>query len=107
MKKISRGTRWSALISVIALLQVVFFVFGPSRIGSFIYKLAVGSLYVLDSKAMPTLQASRDGWPFPTLFGGIVYLAVSSLLAFFVAQMFVALLRRFGRRPNQSPDPTR
>jgi hypothetical protein len=105
---ILKGRRWLAAAALIfTAAQFVFFGIGSSSIGTLAYKLMVVSLTFVDQSAVPTLWATREGWPLPTLFGFVLYAAFSAVSAFLILWIVSALFTREKKAPIQPPVLTR
>lgn len=87
--------------------QFVFLAIGSSKIGTVVYKLMVVSLNIADQAVTPTLWATRDGWPLPTVFGYCLYAVFSSAIVFQALLGISALTGLLKKEPIQPPVPTR
>ena len=77
--------RWLVGVSLLITgSQFGFLAIGSSSIGTVVYKLMVLSLDFVDQSVVPTLWATREGWPLPTVFGYVLYALFSSVITFLV-----------------------
>lgn len=95
--------RWLVGVSLlITATQFVFLGIGSSKIGTVVYKLMLVSLNLVDQSVVPTLWATRDGWPLPTVFGYGLYAAFSSVIVFIALWGIGTLGGLFKREPIQT-----
>ena len=88
-------TRALLIVSfVVACLQIPILLVGNSAVGTAVYKLMVLSLNLVDQPLAPTLKASVEGWPIPTLVGYSLYTIFSAGVIFVLVWGATAALVR-------------
>jgi hypothetical protein len=105
---ISIHKRWLVGVSfLVTASQFGFLAIGSSKIGTVVYKLMVLSLGFVDQSIVPTLRATREGWPLPTVFGYVLYALFSGVIIFLILWAVSALYAQSKKAPIQAPVPTR